>query len=76
MAKHGNSVDPVEALGFDPGMILSVRCDTCGKPATRFARDTRRSSCIRCGYVKYVCTGPLKAGCDEHPVESVEVSDE
>lgn len=47
-------------------------CDTCGKPATSLARDVLRHEVPGASWVTFSPAGSTKAGCDDHPVSSVE----
>lgn len=47
-------------------------CDVCAEPATTLARDVMRHEDRRKAFDEYSPVGKLKAGCDKHPVDSVE----
>ena len=49
------------------------QCDTCGKEATMLVQDVVRREVG--GYYEYTPTGKLRAGCDEHPVKSIEITE-
>lgn len=58
--------------GFGSIVCLELEgCDTCGEPATMFARDMKRyvGETGR-SFEEYLPVAPLKRGCDEHPVQS------
>lgn len=46
------------------------KCDVCGKPATSLARDVYQTEPDE-GFETFR-PGPMKAGCAEHPAESLE----
>lgn len=45
-------------------------CDTCGEPATCWARDVIRTANIETGCYDHGATGGVKRGCEKHPVDS------
>lgn len=57
-------------------MELPERCDTCGEPATNFARDAREVEPLAGSdgslYEQWEVAEHIKAGCVEHPAQSVE----
>ncbi len=52
--------------------LPKVFCAVCGEPATSIARDVaQKIKGDTYGLVtEWVGVGPIKAGCDEHPVKS------
>jgi hypothetical protein len=49
-----------------------IVCDTCGAVATMFARDIQRTDAPGATWMTFAPRGPLKAGCDRHPVYAYE----
>lgn len=45
-------------------------CDTCGKPATSFARDLIKRPNANTGNWEASPSSYVKAGCEDHPVTS------
>lgn len=48
------------------------KCDMCDKPATNLARDVLRDNNRETGWAEFMTSSVLKAGCDDHPVKSIE----
>ncbi len=69
MALHVFRAETVQLHGAE-AISPYGRCDTCGKPATSFARDAIEVAPIL-GYAAFE-PGDLKRGCADHPAESVE----
>ncbi len=48
-------------------------CRTCGAPAIMAAIDTRRCEVPGAQWEESVPVGPVKYGCEAHPVQSIEL---
>ncbi len=59
-----------------PALPYARRCSSCPRPAVSAARDVRRlpdPSTVRGRWPHTDPLGPVKYGCDDHPVESMVV---
>lgn len=59
-----------------PSLPYPRRCSTCGRDAVSAARDVRRlpdPATVRGRWSHDEPLGPVKYGCDDHPVESTVV---
>lgn len=52
---------------------IQHKCDRCEKPATSMATDTMRHEVPGHMWVQWSPVSYIKYGCEDHPVESVEV---